>query len=159
MNFNNKVVVITGASSGIGLALSQEFSAKMLETGAAARKFNELLAQEKYRATGLQRKVFTAIASGYAGRETAIHFEEDLQPGQVRELADTILKYVPTAVVLSGSDEAGYTICILSNALDVKQLGKEVNEKLAGRGGGKPGAFQGSVQASGAEIKAFFAAI
>ena len=136
--------------------VSQVFSAKILETGAAAQKFNDMLTQEKYRSTGLQRKVFETIASGYAGKEKAIHFEEDLQPGQVRELADTMLKYVPTAVVLSGCDEAGYTICILSTQMDVKAMGKEVNEKLCGRGGGKPGSYQGSVKATRQQIEAFF---
>lgn len=137
--------------------VSQIFSAKMLETGAAAQKFNEMLAQEKFRSTGLQRKVFETIASGYGGKEMAIHFEEDLQPGQVRELADTLLKYVPTAVVFSGSDEAGYALCILSTVLDTRVLGKEVNETLSGRGGGKPGSYQGSVNADRAQIEAFFA--
>ena len=136
--------------------VSQIFSAKMLETGAAAQKFNDMLTQEKYRSTGLQRKVFDTIASGYAGKETAIHFEEDLQPGQVRELADTILKYVPTAVVCSGTDAQGYAICILSTVLDTRALGKEVNEKLNGRGGGKPGSYQGSVKATRSQIEAFF---
>ena len=137
--------------------VSQTFSAKMLETGAAAQRFSEQLAQEKFRSTGLQRRVFEAIAAGYAGKETAVHFEENLQPGQVRELADTILKYVPTAVVLSGSDEAGFSICILSSTVDVKALGKEVNEKLSGRGGGKPGSYQGSVKATRQQIEDFFA--
>ena len=137
--------------------VSQTFSAKMLETGAAAQKFNEMLTQEKYRATGLQRKVFETVAAGYAGKEMALHFEEDLQPGQVRELADTILKYVPTAVVCSGNDTDGYAICMLSNTLDTRALGKEVNEKLSGRGGGKPGSYQGSVKATRPQIEIFFA--
>ena len=136
--------------------VSQTFSAKMLETGAAAQKFNEMLAQEKFRATGLQRKVFESVAAGYAGMGKAVHFEADLQPGQVRELADTLLKYVPTAVVCSGSDEAGYALCILSTQLDTRVLGKEVNETLNGRGGGKPGSYQGSVKATRQQIEDFF---
>ena len=136
--------------------VSQTFSAKMLETGVAAQKFNEMLAQEKFRATGLQRKVFETIAAGYARQEKAVHFEEDLQPGQVRELADTILKYAPTAVVCSGSDEAGYALCVLSTVLDTRALSKEINEKLSGRGGGKPGSYQGSVKATRSQIEKFF---
>jgi NADP-dependent 3-hydroxy acid dehydrogenase YdfG len=42
MNFNNKVVVITGASSGIGLALSQEFSAKGAKVVMGARSEDKL---------------------------------------------------------------------------------------------------------------------
>lgn len=137
--------------------VSQTFSAKILETGAAARKFNELLNQEKYRATGLQRKMFAAIAAGYAGKAQAVHFEEGLTPGQVRELADAIAEKAETAIVYSGTDETGYSICIISKSADTRELGKAVNAQLNGRGGGKPGAFQGSIRATKAQIEAFFA--
>ena len=137
--------------------VSQTFSAKILETGAAAQKFNEMLLQEKYRAVGLQRKVFAAIADSYAGVERAIHFEEDLQPGQVRELADAISDRATTAIVLSGSDDAGYAICIISKSADTRDLGKAVNAALNGCGGGKPGAFQGSIKATREQVEAFFA--
>ena len=136
--------------------VSQTFSAKILETGAAAQKFNEMLLQEKFRSVGLQRKVFAAIADSYAGAEQAIHFENDLQPGQVRELADAISEKAATAIVLSGTDEAGYAICIISKTADTKELGKAVNTALNGRGGGKPGAFQGSLRATREQIEVFF---
>ena len=136
--------------------VSQTFSAKILETGSAARKFNDMLAQEKYRAIGLQRKIFGAIAQSYAGKERAVHFEADLQPGQVRELADAIAEKTDTAIVYSGCDATGYSICILSKTQDTRALGKEVNAALNGRGGGKPGAFQGSLKATKEQIEAFF---
>ena len=136
--------------------VSQTFSAKILETGAAARKFNDMLTQEKYRAIGLQRKIFGAIAQSYAGKERAVHFETDLQPGQVRELADAIAEKTDTAVVYSGCDATGYSICILSKTQDTRALGKAVNAALNGRGGGKPGAFQGSLKATKEQIEAFF---
>ena len=136
--------------------VSQTFSAKILETGAAARKFNDMLTQEKYRAIGLQRKIFGAIAQSYAGKERAVHFEADLQPGQVRELADAIAEKTDTAIVYSGCDATGYSICILSKTQDTRALGKEVNAALNGRGGGKPGAFQGSLKATKEQIEAFF---
>lgn len=137
--------------------VSQTFSAKILETGAAARKFNDMLNQERFRATGLQRKVFGVIADSYAGKEVALHFEEGLNPGQVRELADAIAEKAATAVVYSGTDEQGYSLCLISKTVDTRTLGKAVNTQLNGRGGGKPGAFQGSVQATRAAIQEFFA--
>lgn len=137
--------------------VSQTFSAKILETGAAAQKFNEMLQQEKFRSVGLQRKIFAAIADSYAGRELALHFEEDINPGQVRELADAIAQKAETAVVCSGADGSGYAICIISNTRDTRTLGKEVNTKLCGRGGGKPGSFQGNVQATAQQIQELFA--
>ena len=136
--------------------VSQTFSAKILETGSAAQKFNDMLIQEKYRTVGLQRKIFAAIADSYAGKEQVLHFEEGLQPGQVRELADVIAEKAGTAIVLSGTDEAGYSICIISRSADTGTLGKAVNRDLNGRGGGKPGAFQGSVKATRLRIEEFF---
>ena len=137
--------------------VSQTFSAKILETGSAAQKFNEMLQQEKFRSVGLQRKIFAAIADSCAGKELALHFEQDLNPGQVRELADAIAQKAETAVVCSGADGSGYAICIISNTRDTRTLGKEVNSKLCGRGGGKPGSFQGSVQATAQQIQELFA--
>ena len=61
------------------------------------------------------------------------------------------------AVVLSGEDEAGYAVCIISKNTDTKELGKSMNAALNGRGGGKPGAFQGNLKATRAQIEAFFA--
>ena len=136
--------------------VSQTFSAKILETGAAAQKFNDMLIQEKFRSVGLQRKVFAAIAESHAGKERAIHFEEGLQPGAVRELADAIAEKAGTAIVYSGSDDAGYAICIISKTADTNALGKAMNQALNGRGGGKPGAFQGSLKATRAQIEAYF---
>jgi alanyl-tRNA synthetase len=139
--------------------VSQTFSAKILETGGAAQKFNEMLVQEKYRAVGLQRKIFAGVAQSYAGAARVVHFEEDLQPGQVRELADAVAEKAEMAIVLSGSDEAGYSICIISKSQDTRELGKAVNAALSGRGGGKPGAFQGSVKATRTQIEEFFRAL
>ena len=76
---------------------------------------------------------------------------------QMSVLADAIAEKAATAIVYSGSDDAGYSICIISKGVDTRELGKAVNAQLNGRGGGKPGAFQGNLRATKAEIEAFFA--
>ena len=138
--------------------VSQTFSAKILETGAAAKKFAEQLSAEKFRATGLEKRVFAAIADGYAGRGEVLHFEEGLSSGAVRELADAIAAVCGgTAAVFSGSDEDGYSMCLVCHGGDVKALGNRLTKELNGRGGGKPGFFQGSVKATRAQIESVFA--
>ena len=137
--------------------VSQAFSAKPLETGEAARRMNDQLAAEKLRAAGLEKQVFAATAQTYQGQALALHFGQSLTPGAVRELADTIAKHAQTAAVLSGSDGAGYTLCIVSHEQDVRPLGSATVKALDGRGGGKPQAFQGSIRAKETEIRAFFA--
>ena len=137
--------------------VSQAFSAKLQETGEAARKMNELLAAQKYRITGLEKQLFTGIAAGHAGRGDVLHFEEGLDNVAVRELADAIAANCGgTAAVFSGCDGSGYAFCLVTRSGDLRPLGKEMAKTLGGRGGGKPVCQQGRVSASKAEIEAFF---
>ena len=136
--------------------VSQAFSAKILETGAAARRMNDALAAEKFKVTGLQRQLFEYIAKSYVNQKTALHFEEGLDSTGVRELADKIAGVCGMAAVFSGSDESGYSFCLAARQGDLRPLGKELTQALNGRGGGKPGFIQGSVKAEKSEIEAFF---
>ena len=138
--------------------VSQAFSAKIEETGAAARRMNEVEAGLKYRIVGLEKRIFTGIAHSYAGKGDVLHFEEDLDNTAVRDLADAIAEECGgTAAVFSGSDEAGFAFCLVTRNGDLRQLGKEMTKALNGRGGGKPVFQQGRVQSARAEIEAFFA--
>jgi len=138
--------------------VSQAFSAKIEETGAAARRMNEVEAALKYRVTGLEKRIFIGIADSYAEKGDVVHFEESLDNNAVRDLADAIAeKCGGTAAVFSGSDETGYAFCMVTRTGDLRTLGKEMTKALGGRGGGKPIFQQGRVQAPKAEIEAFFA--
>ncbi len=133
--------------------VSQAFSAKILETGAAARRMNEALAEEKFRSTGLQKQLFDAIAENCRQENRTVYFGEALTPAQVRELADRIAKACGRGVVLSGEDAKGYQICLVG---DVAEAGKSLTQTLGGRGGGKPGFFQGSIPATREQVLTFF---
>ena len=137
--------------------VSQAFSVKVSETGQAAREMNERLNQEKFRYGTLQKQVFQNIAESYTGAGDVLHFAEELTPDKVRELADAIAETCGgIACVLSGSEEEGYSVCILSRTGDVRPVGKAMMEALSGRGGGKPEAFQGRLAASAANIREWF---
>ena len=139
--------------------VSQLLSAKRLGTAAAANQMASQLAGEKYRSASLEKRLFRCIAESYVNQKEALHFEEGLAPGSVRELADTIAEACGgVAAVFSGSDDSGYSVCIISKNSDVRELGKAINQALNGRGGGKPGSFQGSVKATKKEIEDFFGA-
>ena len=136
--------------------VSQAFSAKIMETGEAARKMNEALNAEKFRITGLQWQLFDHVAASYRGKGNALHFAEGLAPADIRELADRIAKTCGgIAAVFCGSGES-YQLCLVCHGGDVKALGTAMNQALQGRGGGKPGFFQGSVCANRQEIEEFF---
>ena len=138
--------------------VSQAFSAKIEETGAAARRMNEVEAQLKYRIVGLEKRIFTGIADSFAGKGDVVHFEENLDNTAVRDLADAIAeKCGGTAAVFSGSDEGGYAFCLVTRNGDLRTLGKEMTKALNGRGGDKPVFQQGRVNAPRTAIEAFFA--
>ena len=138
--------------------VSQAFSAKWTETGAAAAKMNEALAAEKYRAIGLQRRLIAGIAQRYDNCGNVVHFEPGLDAGLLRELADAIAQRCGgIAAVFSGDDRTGYGFCILARTGDLRPLGKAMTQSLSGRGGGRADAQQGRVNASRAQIETFFA--
>ena len=139
--------------------VSQAFSAKIFQTGEAANRMNEALAAEKFRSAGLEKRLFAYIAKAYAGQSLAIHFEENLSPAANRELCDAIAENARAAVTLSGTDQAGYSICIISRTEDAKAIGTQAVQALNGRGGGKKEAFQGTVSACRQVILDYFSNI
>ena len=137
--------------------VSQAFSAKIAETGAAARKMNELLTEEKFRSGQLQKRIFESIANNYVNQGTVVHFETGLDSAMVRQLADAIAERCGgTAAVFSGSDGEGYAFALINPVEDLRPLGKAMTAALQGRGGGKPNFQQGRVSATRKEIEAFF---
>ena len=136
--------------------VSQLFSAQMEQTGEAAQKMLDALAAEKLRAAALQKQVFASIAKDYAGQKNVLHFAENLDSAQLRELSDAIANSVTGfAAVFSGTDgRCGY--CITAREGDLRQLGRDMTQALQGRGGGKANMQQGSVHATRTQVQAFF---
>ena len=84
-------------------------------------------------------------------------FEPAMSPDSVRRLTDLVMSACGgRAAVFAGSDEAGYKYAVGEQDGDLRQLVRELNTALQGRGGGKPFFAQGSVSASRAAIEAFF---
>ena len=136
--------------------VSQLFSAKVLETGAAAQKATEALAAEKLRANTLQSQLFDRMAEDYVNQKDVLCFAEPLDGGQLRELAEKIsAKCSGYAAVFSPKD-GGYAYCLAQPDGDLRQLCKDMNAALSGRGGGKPPFQQGTVSACEADIRSFF---
>lgn len=128
--------------------VSQNFSAKMLETGTAAAKMNEQLAAEKLRANSLQTQLLRQTAKGYENAGNVVHFEENLASAQLRELTDAIAKMCGgRAAVFSGSGEK-WNVCMLHPGGDLSPVIGALKAAFCVRGGGKPGSFQGTVTAS-----------
>ena len=137
--------------------VSQAFSAVWSETGDAAKRMNEALSAEKYRAAQLQKRIFATIAQGYENSGNVLHFEPALESVEIRMLADAIGQVCHgRAAVFSGTEEEGYAFAMVDHSTDLRAFGKEMTAALHGRGGGKPNFQQGRVSATRQEIENFF---
>ena len=135
---------------------SQTLSVPVENVGEGTKKLSEALAAEKFRSTGLLSRLFGHIAGSYAGQSNVLHFEDGLEPAQVRALADKMVAVTEGyCAVFSGSDGA-YCYCLASRTMDLRQMNKDLTLSLNGRGGGKPDFQQGSVKATRGDITAFF---
>ena len=137
--------------------VSTLLSAKVFETGGAARRLLEENAALKSRVYALEEGRFQALAQAHAGEGDLVLFEEGLSPDGLRRLCDALLQTRSgRCACFSGSDGQGYKYALGEKGGDLRPLTRELNQALRGRGGGKPEFVQGSVGASREEILAFF---
>ncbi len=138
--------------------ISALLSAKPLATAVAAQRISEELKAVQYRCTSLENGLFARLSEEYAGKGDVLIFEKDLSPDGVRRLCDAVLKTCGGRCAVFSEKEGGFHYAIGNADGDVRELVKEINAKLGGRGGGKPNFAQGSVSAERAAIEAFFGA-
>ncbi len=126
------------------------------ETAGAVRRLQEQLQELKAANVALRQKQLDRMVEEVPeGTQRAVRFEEDLNPVEVRMLADRLAQKAVFAAVFSGNDEEGYKYVMCSSQLDVAALGKSFNEALNGRGGGRNPMVQGSVKAEKEKIEEF----
>ena len=139
-------------------AVAQALSVKMEETSDAVARTLEELAAAKQRMSELEDQVFAAAAERYADAGDVLLLENALRPDAVRKLADMVAKRCGgLCAVFAGSDGEKYNYALVrADGGDIAPLVKSLNAGLNGRGGGRNGFAQGSVQAGRAQIQAFF---
>lgn len=138
--------------------VSQLLSAKPLETCETARRMQEELGKVKYQLTALENESFARQAEELRGRGEVLLFREGLSPDGLRRLAALVMETCGGRCALFSGREGDYKYVLAEAGGDVRALCRRMNEALGGRGGGKPPMAQGSVQATQAEIRAFFGA-
>lgn len=136
--------------------ISTILSAKPENTADAVEKLQENYTQLKTEYTGMRLELLNQKADALpAGSPSAILFEQNLSPMEVRKLADKLQTKAAFCAVFSGDDQDGYKYVIISSQTDVVSFGKAFNAALNGRGGGKAPMIQGSLTASRKEIEAY----
>lgn len=137
--------------------ISQKLSAKWKETAAAVEKLHEEYLQMKYRMIGMENDQIARMVQERTGQGKQLIFESQMSPEGVRKLASELMENCQgMCAVFCGNDEDGYKYVIGEKDGDLRAFVKEMNQKLQGRGGGKPFFVQGSVMAKEEEIRAYF---
>ncbi len=139
-------------------AISALLSAKPEEVQNAVANLLKENTRLKQQIAMLQNQVFESkVASVPDGTENICIFEKDLLPNDLRRFCLMLCERCKgVAAVLSGSDETGYKYAVGSANVDVRALGKELNNTFSGRGGGSKELVQGSVMGMQNEFEHFF---
>ena len=138
--------------------ISAMLSAKPVETAKAVERLKEENAQLKADLTAAKRRVTEMrIASLVKTEGNMCIFEEDIDNVGLREMVNAGMKLCTGICAgFSGNDRDGYTYIIGSGSTDLRQMSKEINAAIKGRGGGKPEMIQGQAEASREEIESYF---
>lgn len=138
-------------------AIGQKLSVKPQDTLAAVERLETELSAVKYRCAELETAVFASIARENEGKGDVVLFQSTMKGDSVRRLADTVAHASGgLACVFAGEDGQYAYALVQANAQDISPLVKDMNKTLNGRGGGRNGFAQGSVQADKSAIEAFF---
>ncbi len=139
-------------------AIGQRLSVKPLEALDAVERLESELAAAKARMAELEQSAYTALAQQQAGKGDVVLFQPPTRPDSVRRLADLTAKSCGSlAAVFAGEGTVWNYALVRAGGGDISALVKTLNQTLHGRGGGRNGFAQGSVQAARSDIEAFFA--
>ena len=137
--------------------VAQSLSAKPEQTYSAVTKLQGQLSDAAFRAARLEETAFSALAAEYAGTGDVLLFQPPMPPDSVRRLADTVAKTSGALAAVFAGQEGRYSYALVrSDGADISPLVKSMNAALHGKGGGRNGFAQGSVETSREAIEAFF---
>jgi alanyl-tRNA synthetase len=143
----------------INARIYRMFAAKPYEAADAVVRLKES-DEEKGRAlTRLARKYFIEKSEHVMpGAPFILEFEEGISANAAREYASALVaeKGVGTAAVLMKQAENRYSYMVISQSRNLRDVSKEINTRLNGRGGGKPDMIQGSLEAEEETIREVF---
>ncbi len=138
--------------------ISAMISVKQEEIADGVKKLTEDIANLKIKLSERTKQIIKSKidSTEYTDKNICL-FANDLDAGYLRLIANDLKeKTASFAVVLTGSDEAGYRYIIISKDKDIADITAKANASLNGRGGGKGNMSSGTFGANGEEIEKFF---
>ena len=138
-------------------AVARLLSVKPQDAFAAVERQNAELTAAKLRMTEREDRLFALRAQSLAGRGDVLLLEPPMRPDGARKLADTAARAAGgLAAVFAGERDSYVYALVHAGGADISPLVKRLNSALSGRGGGRNGFAQGSVQADRSAILDFF---
>lgn len=120
--------------------LAVHYSVKPLETGKAVDKAEKEKEELKQKLNEANRRYFESEAAGIPqGQKAVLFYEENMAPLEIRKFCEylTDRKKAELIFILSRKEDHVLNYAIGSPCLDLKEMGKDWNRRLNGRGGGK----------------------
>ena len=137
--------------------IGQHLSVKPVDAASAVERLEGELSALKMRCTGLEEAVFAGIAAEQAGKGNVLLFQPPMKPDSVRKLADAVSKACGGLAAVFAGEGSHYAYALgRADGQDISAAVKALNGGLHGRGGGRNGFAQGSVEAAQSAIEAFF---
>lgn len=138
-------------------SVGQRLSVKPGDILPALERLEEEQTALKAREAAMEDQLFRRIAAEHAGAEHALVFQPSLRPDAVRRLADALAHQCTGLAAVFAGEEGHYNYALLrADGADISPVVKAMNTALHGRGGGRNGFAQGSVQADEGAIRDFF---
>lgn len=138
-------------------AIGQRLSVKPVDSEAAVERLEGELANLKLRCAQLEESVFESMAKEQAGKGNVLLFQPAMRPDSVRRLMDAVSKTCGGLAVIFAGEDGHYAYALgRADGQDISPLVKAMNTVLHGRGGGRNGFAQGSVEAERSAIESFF---
>ena len=141
-----------------GVAAGQALSVKPTAVAAAVSRTLNELADCRARCAALENELFCRIAEAYRGAGDVLLVREPLSPDSARRLCDAVGAVCGGRCAVFAGSDGQYAYAVIHAGRDIREWVKSLNASLRGRGGGRNGFAQGSVQATESEIRAFFTA-
>ena len=142
--------------AGQNTSISQLLSAKPDATAAAVERLQKELYALRGRTAELEERDAARLAEEYAGKGDVLLIQGAMAAESLRKLCGAVQEKCGGRCAVFAGEDGAYQYAVSLPDGDLRSFVKELNAALHGRGGGKPGFVQGSVQAAAREIRGFF---
>ncbi len=142
--------------AGQNTKVSRLLSARPGETAAAVERLQKEIYALQNRASELEERDFARKAEELAGKGDVLLLEGSMSGESMRKLCGLVKDRCGGRCAVFAGSGGVYQYAVAQNGGDLRELARQINGSLQGRGGGKPEFIQGSVNAGEEQIREFW---